>query len=111
MSIFGRNKNKKENVLDMDSLSVGISATGKSIGVPYISYNQYNLMRGQMLIVKKMSTPNVIGGVQYDIEMELVEIREKYINLQNPKGTSLLTGGAAEYCFPIDEIGKNIFPK
>lgn len=124
MLIFGRNKNKTERVcqgleeikksyhdVDMDSLTVGIPATGKSLGVPCVSYNHYNLMRGQMLIVKEMSAPNVIGGVLYDTEMELVEIRGKYIILQDHKGTSSLTGGVAEYCFSIDEIGKNIFPK
>lgn len=83
----------------------------KNVGVPCISYNNYNLIRGQMLIVKEMVEKNVVGGLMYDIEMQLVEIRGKYIILQDSKGISTLTGGVAEYCFSIDEIGKTIFPK
>ena len=123
MLIFGRNK-KIEKVYqdleqlkksypntDMNILTIGLSATGKSAKFPCIQYNQYKFISGQILIVKEMLAPSAVGGVIYDTEMELVEIHEKHIILQDRKGTSMLTGGAAEYCFSIEEIGKTIFPK
>lgn len=107
--IFKAKKSREK--LELFDFKMESLVTVKNSGVPCILYNNYNLMRGQMLIVKEMVAQNVVGGLMYDMEMQLVEIRGKHIILQDSKGTSTLTGGVAEYCFSIDEIGKTIFPK
>ena len=102
---------KSREKLELFDFKMEQLVSRKNVGVPCILYNDYGLMRGQMLIVKEMASQNVVGGLMYKMEMQLVEIRGKHIILQDSKGTSTLTGGVAEYCFSIDEIGKTIFPK
>lgn len=86
----------------------------KVLSVEYhylIDDKHYCFTRGQMVIVKEMKKPTALGDILYNTEMEVSQIGEKYITLLNHKETSGLTGGSAEFCFPIEEIGKNIFPK